>query len=450
MTDRPSGHLAVVTIGVAVMLSVLDGVMFNATLPTIAARLDAKPADAIWVVNAYQLAAAIVLLPLGKAADIYGHKRVYLGCITLFGLASVGCALAPSLVSLAAWRFVQGCGGAGIMGITNAMLRLVCPPERFGRGVARNSLLVALALAGGPGIASLVVTFASWRWLFAVNVPVTLLLLFIGLRALPGGTHKHDRYDLVAALLTMAMFGALLLSLDTGAHRASLLAPLALAAGAVACGILLGRRQRGHESPLLPLDMLRARRFGLSVATMFAASAAQLVAYVVLPFFFQRDLGRTQIETGLLFLPWPLALAVAAPMAGWLGDRLDSSRQCALGAGLFALGLTLLAALGAGATITAIGWRMALCGFGYGLFQPANSRTLIMSAPAARLGSASVMGASARVMGQATGAAVAALLLGGAAGGLAGALLVAAGFAAAAAGLSIFRGSQPLAARGSG
>jgi DHA2 family multidrug resistance protein-like MFS transporter len=443
MTDtaaHPVKRLAALTVALAVTVSALDGVMLNATLPTIAAQLRADPHEAIWVVNAYQLAAAIVLLPLGKAADIFGHKRIYLGCVLLFGFGSLGSSLAHDLPTLAVWRFLQGCGGAGIMGITNAMLRYVYPPRSFALGVARNSMLVAIALAIGPSLASIIVTFAGWRWLFLVNLPVVLLLLAIGIRTLPPGDRSAHRFDWPSAVFSMASFGLILIAVDAGAHGAAMLLPAMLAAGGLGAAGLLLRRQRGMAMPLLPVDLLRTHAFGLSVACMFVASAAQLIAYIGLPFLFQQDLGRSQIETGLLFLPWPIALAVTAPLAVRLAGRVDPSRQCALGLAVMATGLATLAMLGAGATTLDIVWRMALCGIGYGLFQPANSRTMMLSAPDGRLGSASVMGASARVMGQAIGAAVAAMLFRMLPDdGRVGALGVAALFAVAGVGFSLGR-----------
>ncbi|MDF7774788.1 MFS transporter, partial [Sphingomonas sp. AOB5] len=377
----PRNRLAALTVALAVTVSVLDGVMLNATLPSIARQLNADPAEAIWVVNAYQLAAVIALLPLGKAADIYGHKRVYLICVALFGIGSLGCALSPDLPTLAVFRFLQGCGGAGSIGITNAMIRYVYPPEQFGRGVANNSLLVALSLAAGPSIASVIVSLADWRWLFIINLPIVALLIAIGLPTLPPGGRDVHRFDWQSALLSMATFGLILLALDTAAHDAAAILPVSLTIAGITAGALLLTRQRGAAQPLLPVDMLRTRRFGFSVATMFAASAAQLTAYVVLPFHFQLGLGRSQIETGLLFLPWPIALAIAAPLAGWLGDKVEAGRQGGVGLILFAAGLILLATLEPGASFADIAWRMALCGFGYGIYQPANSRTLITSAP---------------------------------------------------------------------
>ena len=239
----------------AVTVSALDGVMLNSTLPTIATGLRADPHEAIWVVNAYQLAAALVLLPLGKAADIYGHKRIYLGCIALFGLGSLGSSLSSDLVSLAAWRFVQGCGGAGIMGVTNAMLRYVYPPATFPIGVARNSVLVALALAAGPTIASLIVTLAGWHWLFLVNLPIVAMLLVIGARALPFGARSPHRFDWMSALLSMAAFGLILLAVDFGVHSLALALPAALAVTGLTAAALLLLRQRGMVTPLVPVDL---------------------------------------------------------------------------------------------------------------------------------------------------------------------------------------------------
>ena len=452
MAGAGRGRLAAFTVGLAVTMSVLDGVMLNVALPSIAGQLRTSPAEAIWVVNAYQLAVAVVLLPIGKAADIYGHSRLYLGCIALFGIASLGCAMADNLWSLAVWRFVQGCGGAGIMGVTNAMLRFVYPPEKLSRGISVNSLLVALALAGGPSFASLVVTLASWRWLFLVNLPVTLLLLAIGIGSLPKAVRRGgERLDATSVVLSMATFGLLLLALDAGAHRDGAAVPTALTAAGLLAGALLVWRQSGMAMPLLPVDLLRTRRFGLSVGTVFAASAAQLLAYVVLPFHFQQDLGRTQIETGLLFLPWPLMLAAVAPFGGWLGNRIETGPLCAIGLAIFGSGLLSLALIQPGAGVWDIAWRMGLCGFGYGIFQPPSSKAVILASLIERSGSASVMGATARVLGQASGAAVAALMFRLLpAEGRTVALLVAVLFAAIGIVTSLSRGPQPLAARSTG
>jgi DHA2 family multidrug resistance protein-like MFS transporter len=397
---------AAFAIALAVAMSVLDGVMLNVALPSIARSFRADPAAAIWIVNAYQLAAALVLVPLGKMADTIGHSRIYLACMAVFTIASVGCALSQDLVTLSIWRFAQGCGGAGVVGVTNAMLRFTYPTKMLAQGIAINSLVVAMSLASGPTIASLIVELASWQWLFIVNVPIGVLLLIIGARFLPHTHGSHQRFDWKSALLSMATFCTIILAIDAKAHAEGIWLPLALGMSGIALGIVLIRRQLDQPMPLFPVDLLRQRMFGLSVGTMFGAAMAQIMAYVSLPFLFQHDLGRTQIETGLLFLPWPIALAVIAPIAGRLGGRYAPGVLCSIGLLVFALGLLSLATLVQGASNWDVAWRMALCGIGYGLFQPPSSRAMISSVPKERSGSASVMGASGRVLGQAIGAAL--------------------------------------------
>lgn len=434
---------AALAIALAVVMSVMDGVMLNVALPAIQRGLHATPASAIWVVNAYQLAVAVVLLPLGKSADLFGHRRIYLGCMAVFTIASVGCATSRSLVALSLWRFLQGCGGAGFLGITNAMVRFIYPPRLLARGIATNSLVVALSLASAPTIASTLVTFASWHWLFLINLPIGILLLVIGARALPSPKPTGKGFDVIGASLCMAAFALIILALDAKAHQGGLWGPALLGIGGLGLTVALVRHQARRTAPLLPLDLLRTRLFALSVGTMFCAAMAQIMAYVSLPFFFQYDLGRTQLDTGLLFLPWPLAIACIAPISGQLGSRYPAAVLCGAGLAVFAAGLLSLAMLGHDATVTDIAWRMALCGLGYGFFQPPSSRTLIASAPLGRSGSASVMGATARVLGQASGAATVAsiyrLLL---AEGRVMTLLIAAGIALAGTAASLARGMR--------
>lgn len=439
---------ATIAIGIAVIMAVMDGVMLYVALPGIARDLKVDPASAIWVVNAYQLAAALVMLPLGKIADIAGHRRVYLICLAIFTAASAGCAFSHGLVELAVWRFVQGCGGAGILGITNAMLRFIHPPETLARGIGMNAMAVALAQASAPTIASVVVEYADWHWLFLINLPIGLLLLLIGARFFPNRAGSGHRFDFPSALLTMASFGLLITAIDSRAHELSATVTALLGvAGIVSAGFMVQHQLR-QTPPLFPVDLLRTRMFGLSVGTMFCAATAQIMAFVSLPFFFQYGLGRSQLETGLLFLPWPLAVACASTISGRLGNRFSARLLCSAGLGILAVGLVLLSLLGRDAQLWDVVWRMAFCGFGYGLFQPPSSRAVMMSAPIDRSGSASVMAASSRILGQAIGAALVASLFRmlGMHGGVA-TLMMAAAIALLAMIASLSRGaSQPVSA----
>ncbi|HVH81506.1 MAG TPA: MFS transporter, partial [Stellaceae bacterium] len=162
--------------------------------------------------------------------------------------------------------------------------------------------------------------------------------------------------------------------------------------------------------PLLPVDLMRIRLFSLSVATSVCSFVAQMTAYVSLPFYLQTRLGRSAVETGLLMTPWPLMTAAIAPFAGRLADRYSVGILGGIGLAIFGSGLALLALLPSHPAALDIAWRMAVCGFGFGLFQSPNNRAMINSAPRERSGGAGGMLGTARLLGQTMGAAFVGML----------------------------------------
>jgi DHA2 family multidrug resistance protein-like MFS transporter len=187
----PQRYWAVVVIALGITLAVLDSAIANVALPTIARDLKASAAGSIWVVNAYQLAITISLLPLASLGDRIGYRRVYMAGLALFTVASLGCALSYSLPTLAAARVIQGFGAAGIMSVNTALVRTIYPASLLGRGVAINAMVVAVASAVGPTVASAVLAVAAWPWLFAINVPIGIAAFCGALKALPR-TPRHD------------------------------------------------------------------------------------------------------------------------------------------------------------------------------------------------------------------------------------------------------------------
>jgi MFS transporter, DHA2 family, multidrug resistance protein len=160
------------TIWLALTLSVLDGSIANVALPTIAGDLSAPPAEAVWVVNAYQLAIVISLLPMAAIGEMVGFRRVFQAGIVVFTLGSLGCTFAHSLPMLALARAIQGFGAAGIMSQNGALVRFTYPSRMLGKGLGLNALVASAGAALGPTVASGILAVASWQWLFAVNVPI--------------------------------------------------------------------------------------------------------------------------------------------------------------------------------------------------------------------------------------------------------------------------------------
>jgi DHA2 family multidrug resistance protein-like MFS transporter len=406
---KPRRYFAILTIWLAIAMSVLDGAIANVALPTIARDLGATAGASIWVVNAYQLAITVALLPLASLGDKIGYHRVYLAGLTVFTVGSIGCALSGGLPTLVAARIFQGLGAAGIMSINTALLRLTYPSRMLGRGIGLNAVVVAVAAVVGPTLASAILAVASWPWLFAVNVPVGALAIAVAAKALPRSTGSRAQLDFISAGLNALAFGGVILGLESLAREGPGPALAKLALGLVA-GILLVRRQLPLKAPLLPLDLMRIPIFRLSVLTSVISFAAQMLAFVALPFFFQGALHRSAVETGLLMTPWPLAVGLAAPIAGRLADRYPAGLLGGAGLAVFSIGLALLSGLGPQHDMLDVAWRMIVCGLGFGLFQSPNNRAMVASSPRERSGAAGGMLATARLLGQTLGTVVMAVL----------------------------------------
>jgi DHA2 family multidrug resistance protein-like MFS transporter len=438
----PRRYWSAVAIWLALSMAVLDGSIANVALPTIGQEIGASAATSVWIVNAYQLTITILLLPLAALGDRFGYRRVYIPGLALFTVGSLACAMTRTLEGLVIARIVQGGGAACIMSMNPALVRATYPAKMLGRGMGYNALVLSASAAGGPTLAAIILSAASWPWLFLINVPVGIAAVIVSIKATPHAGGHGDRVDWVSALLSMVMMGGTIFGVETATKDPAV--GIAMIVGGLTAGALLVRREWGDRAPLFPVDLLKIRIFTMSIATSTVSFAAQMIAFVTLPFLFQSVMGRSAFQTGLLMTPWPLALGVVAPLAGRLADKVRAGLIGGIGLAIFAVGLFALARLGPDPGTVDIAWRMALCGIGFGLFQSPNNRTIVSSAPRNRSGAAGGMLATARLLGQTSGA-VAVGVAFHLAGVKAGPNLLAAAAVAAliAAGLSLLRLRSP-------
>lgn len=432
-------YWSMAAIWLSMLMAVVDSSIANVALPAIARQLHTAEAASVWIVNAYQLIIAVLLLPLATLGEIITYRRVFLAGLVVFVLASVGCFCARSLEALVLARAIQGIGAAGIMSVNPALVRFTFPAAQLGRGIGLNALVISIAAVIGPSLASLILAHASWPWLFAVNVPTGLLALTVAFLALPRTPKSAGRLDLLSTLLNIIAFGLIIIGLDSFTRRGNPAAGLAELVLGVAAGWWLVRRSLPQARPLIPIDLLRNRMFTLSIVTSVASFMTQMLAFVALPFFLQSTLHHTQVQTGLLMTAWPLAVGGAAPLAGRLADRYPAGLLAGCGLALLAAGLLLLACLRAGAGTELIVCFLAFCGIGFGFFQAPNNRILLTSVPRSRTGAAGGMLASARLTGQTTGATLAAILFGITSSGPELSLWLGAAVAAAGAAISLSR-----------
>ena len=452
--ERPADGLpmprrlgAILAVAFGVSLSVIDGTIANVALPTIGAELGISSADSIWIVNAYQLAIMVSLLSFSALGDVVGYRKIYIGGLMLFTVASVGCSLSGSLQTLVLARVMQGFGAAAITSVNTTLIRFIYPKARLGRGMGINATVVAVSSVAGPTLAAGILSVADWPWLFAVNIPMGLIALSLSRRFLPANPvrisgHRFDWRDAVMNALT---FGLLMASVEGFSHG---LDPRILSLGVAALlivGFLFIRGQLREPYPILPFDLLRIPIFSVSVLTSICSFLGQMLAMVALPFYLQEACGYDDVQTGLLLTAWPAVIMVVAPAAGMLVERIHAGILGGTGLTAMAAGLFLLAFLPEHPTDFDIIWRLVLCGAGFGLFQSPNNSILIASAPPERSGSASGMLATARLIGQTTGAALMALLFHIVPeNSTHTALLLAGGFAVTGAVISLARISLPL------
>ena len=377
---------AVVSIGFALCMSVLDVNIINIVLPTLSHDFGTSPAVTTWIINGYQLAIVVSLLSFSSLGEIIGYRKVFLSGIGLFCITSLICALSDSFWTLTIARIFQGFSASAITSVNTAQLRYVYPKSQIGRGM--------------------------------------------GIKHLPRQEERSKRkFDFVSAIANAVTFGLLIYTLDGFAHHEEMdFLVLQLIILAIV-GTFYVRRQLTQTTPLLPLDLLRIPIFRLSILTSICSFIAQMAAMVSLPFFLQNTLGHSEVMTGLLLTPWPLATLVTAPLAGYLVERIHPGILGSIGMALFAVGL----------------FSLMLCGAGFGLFQTPNNSTIISSAPTKRSGGASGMLGMARLLGQTFGTTLVALLFSFVVHDRSTAvcLMVGSGFAVVAAIVSSLRLSQP-------
>lgn len=406
-------YAAVIAILIVLVMTVLDVTLVNVALPVMAEKFNISDSNAVWIVTIYQLAITMLLLPLSSVGDLYSYRRNFLIGVAVFTFSSALCAVSTGFSMILISRMFQGIGAACVMSVNIALTRLIYPRDILGRGLALNAMVIAIATAAGPTIAGCILSVASWHWLFLINVPFGIAAFFIGRKLLPSNPPKEHKvkFDWISGIENVIVFGLIFYALGNFARKGDILTNLCLLAIGLFIGVFYVRRQLDKDEPMLPVDLFRIRLYTLSIATSICSFIAQNLAMISLPFLFFNSLGFSEITTGLLMTPWPLATMIVSPIAANFVEKHNPGITAAAGMGLYAIGITMMLLLPhSGVSELNIAWRMALCGIGFGLFQTPNNIVMVIATPLRRTGGAGGMQSTARLVGQTVGATLVTLI----------------------------------------
>jgi DHA2 family methylenomycin A resistance protein-like MFS transporter len=444
----PNAVLVVMCVGYFLVL--LDVTIVNVALPKIASGIGASVSSLQWVVDGYALALASLMLAGGTVGDLHGHKRIVLSGLVVFGIGSVGCAIAPGVAVLVAARAVQGVGAAMLLPGTLAIISHAFPegPEQA-RAIGIWAGIGSLALPAGPLLGGALIDGFGWRAIFFINVPIVVVSLLAALAVVqestdPQGRRLDVRGVSLGVLTLIATTFAFIQGGRSGAGSPAVIAAAILAV-VLLSAFLLTERTRGDDA-MLPLPLFRRLDFSVANGAAGTMNLGTLGTLFVLTLFLQSVQGRSPLQAGLALLPLFAPLAILAPLVGRLVSRIGPRVPMAAGFAVAAAGFVALLASDAGSGYLPLLAAFLLWGIGLGLVTPAVVAAAIAAVPKARAGLASAINNTARQAGGAIGIAVAGAVAGtphsaGFVGGLHAVALVAAALyaVAAAAGFVLLR-----------
>jgi EmrB/QacA subfamily drug resistance transporter len=344
---RTNPWVILIVISLGFFMTLLDLTIVNIAIPNMIDKLHASLDDVLWVINAYALVLAVLLITCGRLGDLFGQRTLFFAGVALFTVASAACGLAPSPGFLIAFRAVQGVGAAMLMPQTLAILTMVFPPERRGAAFGIWGAVAGVATIAGPTLGGLLVTAFDWRYIFFINVPIGALVLVLTFILIPdlrtGRRHSFDITGVVLASLALLSICYALVEgqkYNWGTITSFISIPLLLVVGFVLLGLFLylqARRQDGE--PLVPFVLFRDRNF--SLMNMVSGFIAIGMLGIFLPFsiYLQSVLGFSALKAGLTMAPASVIAMFVAPVAGRMSDRIGGKYILMSGLLLFAGGM---------------------------------------------------------------------------------------------------------------
>jgi EmrB/QacA subfamily drug resistance transporter len=334
-----------ITLSLGFFMTLLDLTIVNIAIPSMITALGASLDEILWVVNAYVLVLAVLLITAGRLGDLRGQRTLFVAGVVVFTLASLACGLAPNPTLLIAFRAVQGIGAAMLMPQTMAIIIATFPADRRGTALGIWGAVAGLATVAGPTLGGVLVTYASWRWIFIVNVPVGLIVLAMTFAFIPDTRmERQHKLDLLGVTIATAGLFCLTFALIEGQRYSwnGVIVALFVAAAVLTVAFLLQQRSRQDAEPLVPFSLFRNRNFTVINIVASLVSVAILGFFLPVTIYLQSVLGYSAIKAGLILAPMSLIALVLAPIAGKMSDKVGGKYILMTGLALYGLGAAIL------------------------------------------------------------------------------------------------------------
>ncbi|MBW7474546.1 DHA2 family efflux MFS transporter permease subunit [Paenibacillus oenotherae] len=372
--------LAAIIVGL--FMVILDGTAVNVAIPGLMAEFKVDYQLVQWTVTGYALAQAAVIPLAGWLSDRFGAKKVFLISVFLFTVGSLLCALATSVEQLVIYRILQGLGGGMVMPIAMAFTYRLSPPEKVGAVMGMMGIPILLAPALGPVVAGWLVDYASWKWIFLINIPIGIIGILLGMRTLPNierqAVASLDKFGIILAPLA---FAALSYGVTEGATSWTAAKTIIAISVGVAALILFIIVELNRKDPLLELRVFKSADFSKGIVVQWISQIALFGTMFLVPLFLQDAKGYTAFETGLIMLPQAVAAGIFMPIAGTLYDRIGARPLVLIGMTLVTVAASILSQVDAESGLAMIIIPLSLLGAGMGLSMMPLNTHLMQSAP---------------------------------------------------------------------
>ncbi|SHO49355.1 MFS transporter [Anaerocolumna xylanovorans] len=397
----------------SVFMSTLDSSIVNVALPTMSKDLSVSSGAIAWVVSIYLIAVSATMLLFGRLGDIYGKTIIFQIGLVVFTLGSLLCGISDTLVILLIARVIQAIGAAGLMSNSQGIITQVFPDNERGRALGINGAFVALGSLVGPSLGGIIVDYTKWEYIFWINIPIGIIVILLSFKLLPRSANRIDeKVDMPGSLLFLAfivlLFGGLGQVQQVGFSSPSVLISLFVS---VILFCLFIRREKRIEMPLLELSLFQSKWFSISLICSFISFIAIFCSNIVMPFYLQDALGLSPKNAGAFLSIYPLILALAAPISGYISDKIGSEILTLIGLVLISTGLLLMSTLSASPSYWAMGMYMAIMSLGNALFQSPNTSLVMSTLPRNKLGIGGSISALVRNLGMIVGITLATTLL---------------------------------------